>query len=98
MDFKFKGSLDKIGVKILHELQKNARMPYSKIGRRVGLSSPAVAERVKKMEDAGIICGYHVIVDHEKIGYPIIAFIFLTTRSEKYNRIYKFAENTSEIY
>ena len=87
MNFNFERSLDQIGVKILHELQKNARMPFSEIGRRVGLSSPAVAERVKKMEDAGIICGYHVKVDHEKIGYPIVAFIFLTTQSEKYNKL-----------
>ena len=98
MDFKFERSLDQIGVKILHELQMNARMSFSEIGRRVGLSSPAVAERVKKMEDAGIICGYHIKVDHEKIGYPIVAFIFLTTQSEKYNKVYKFAENTSEIF
>jgi len=48
MDFKFERLLDQIGVKILYELQMNARMPFSEIGRRVGLSSPAVAERVKK--------------------------------------------------
>ncbi len=97
MDFKFERSLDQIGVKILHELQMNARMSFSEIGRRVGLSSPAVAERVKKMEDAGIICGYHVKVDHKKIGLPILAFIFLTTQSDKYNRVYAYAEKTSEI-
>lgn len=98
MDFKFERSLDHIGIKILHELQKNARIPFSEIGRRVGLSSPAVAERVRKMEGAGIICGYHVNVNHEKIGFPIVAFIFLTTQSEKYNKVYKFAENTSRIF
>jgi Lrp/AsnC family transcriptional regulator, leucine-responsive regulatory protein len=98
MDFKIERLLDQIGVKILHELQKNARMPFSKIGRRVGLSSPAVTERVKKMEDTGIICGYHVKIDHKKIGCPIIAFIFLTTQPEKYNKIYRFAENSSEIF
>ena len=97
MYFKFERSLDQIGVKILNELQMNARISFSEIGRRVGLSSPAVAERVKKMEEVGIICGYHADFDHEKIGFPILAFIFLTTKSEKYNKVYDFAENTQEI-
>ena len=97
MDFKFDRSLDQLGVKILNELQMNARISFSEIGRRVGLSSPAVAERVKKMEELGIICGYHAKVDHEKIGFPVLAFIFLTTKSEKYNKVYDFAENTQEI-
>jgi Lrp/AsnC family transcriptional regulator, leucine-responsive regulatory protein len=97
MYFKFERLLDQIGLKILNELQMNARISFSEIGRRVGLSSPAVAERVKKMEEAGIICGYHANVDHEKIGFPILAFIFLTTKSEKYDKVYEFAENTQEI-
>jgi Lrp/AsnC family transcriptional regulator, leucine-responsive regulatory protein len=98
MGLKIESSLDKIGVKILHELQKNARISFSEIGRRIGLSSPAVAERVKKMEEAGIICGYHAKVDHEKIGCPIAAFIFLTTQSGKYKKVFKLAESSSEIF
>ena len=97
MDIKFEKALDQIGLNILHELQMNARISFSEIGRRVGLSSPAVAERVKKMEEAGLISGYYATVDHEKIGYPILAFIFVTTRSEKNNKFYTFAENTLEI-
>jgi Lrp/AsnC family transcriptional regulator, leucine-responsive regulatory protein len=97
MDIKFERVLDQIGLKILHELQMNARISFSEVGRRVGLSSPAVAERVKKMEEAGIICGYHIKVDYEKIGFPILAFVFLTTQSEKYKKLYTFAEDTLEI-
>ena len=97
MDFKFESSLDKIGLNILKELQTNARLSYSEIGRRVGLSSPAVTERIKRMEDIGIICGYHANVDYTKIGFPILAFVFLTTLSEKYNEVYSFIEQTSEI-
>ena len=97
MNLKFERSLDQIDVKILHELQKNARISFSEVGRRVGLSSPAVAERVKKLEEAGMVCGYHVKVNREKIGFPVLAFIFLTTQTEKYNKIYSFAEHTSEI-
>ena len=73
MNFKFESALDMLGVKILRELQQDARISFSELGRRVGLSSPAVAERVKKMEEAGIICGYHAKLDREKIGHPILA-------------------------
>ena len=55
MSFKFESTLDALGIKILRELQHDARISFSELGRRVGLSSPAVAERVKKMEEAGII-------------------------------------------
>jgi Lrp/AsnC family leucine-responsive transcriptional regulator len=67
--------LDEIGWHILSELQANARISFSELGRRVGLSIPAVTERVRRMEDAGIITGYHADVDPAKVGLPIMAFI-----------------------
>ena len=67
--------LDEIGWKILRELQENARISFAELGRRVSLSIPAVTERVRRLEDAGIITGYHAEVDAEKIGLPITAFI-----------------------
>lgn len=97
MDIKFKRLLDQIGIKILHELQMDARISYSELGRRVGLSSPAVTERVRKLEDAGIICGYHIKIDREKTGFPILAFIFLTAPLEQDAAIYTFINETSEI-
>ncbi|MDR1481975.1 MAG: AsnC family transcriptional regulator [Synergistaceae bacterium] len=69
---------DDIGLKILLTLQKNARISFSDLGRRVGLSSPAVAERIHRMEEAGYIKEYRTIVDTEKIGFPITAFISVT--------------------
>ena len=54
MNTKVESPVDSIGVKILRELQMNARSNFSRIGRKVGLSSPAVAERVYKMESATI--------------------------------------------
>jgi Lrp/AsnC family transcriptional regulator, leucine-responsive regulatory protein len=97
MDIKYKKALDQIGIKILRELQMNARTAFSEIGRRVGLSSPAVAERVQKRKEAGIICGYHANIDPEKIGYPISAFIHLTTKTENTPKVYEFARNASEV-
>jgi len=97
MNAKFKSSVDKIGMNILRELQKNARSTFSEIGRKVGLSSPAVAERVYKMEGAGIINGYHADINQNFLGQDIMAFITLTTQPEKYQKIYSFAEGQKEI-
>lgn len=67
--------LDEINWEILQALQEDARLSYSELGRRVGLSSPAVVERVRRLEDAGIIAGYRAEVNLEKLGLPIIAFM-----------------------
>lgn len=69
--------LDQLNWAILEELQKNARASFSEIGRKVGLSSPAVAERVKKMEDSGVINSYKVNISHQKTGYQLRAVITL---------------------
>ncbi len=67
--------LDEIGWKILMELQENARLSFAELGRRVGLSTPAVAQRVRRLEDEGIIKAYRAEVDPVKVGLPILAFI-----------------------
>ncbi|AIM59259.1 ArsR family transcriptional regulator [Cellulophaga lytica] len=69
--------IDAISWKILNYLQKNARESFANIGRQVGLSAPAVAERVKKMEDLGIITGYNAMVSHTETGYQLKAIITL---------------------
>lgn len=74
--------MDEINWRLLAELQRNARVTYSELGRRVGLTAPAVAERVKRLEEAGIITGYRVELDFEKIGLPISAYIRLSGTNE----------------
>ncbi|MEM9955189.1 MAG: Lrp/AsnC family transcriptional regulator [Chloroflexota bacterium] len=71
----YSSMLDDINQQILHELQTDARISYTEIGRRVGLTGPAVAERVSRMEELGIIIGYETVLDSEKLGYPISVFI-----------------------
>lgn len=73
--------LDNTDWAILRELQTDARLPFAEIGRRVGLSSPAVQERVRKLEIAGIITGYKAQVKTENLGLPIKAIIRLKTPS-----------------
>ena len=70
-------SIDNLNWKILKCLQVNARMSNAEIGRRVGISSPAVSERIKKMEDAEIIQGYTTFVSPFEAGYQLKALITL---------------------
>jgi Lrp/AsnC family transcriptional regulator, leucine-responsive regulatory protein len=69
--------LDSIDWKILRELQQDSRLSFNELGRRVGLSSPAAAERVRTLEDTGVITGYGARVDRAKVGLPLLAFIQL---------------------
>lgn len=71
--------LDNLSWKILKCLQINARQSNSKIGRDVGISSPAVSERIKKMEDSGIITGYFTLISSYEVGYQLKAIITLRT-------------------
>lgn len=75
--------LDETGQRILIALQENARLSYSELGRQIGLSAPAVAERVRRLEEAGIITGYHASVDPTKLGYAITAFIRISPIGER---------------
>jgi Lrp/AsnC family transcriptional regulator, leucine-responsive regulatory protein len=67
--------IDTYDTRILAELQRDARISMSELGRRVHLSQPAVAERVKKLEISGVITGYHAAVSPQMLGYGIRAFV-----------------------
>lgn len=67
--------IDTYDERILAELQRDARLPMAELGRRVHLSQPAVTERVRKLEAAGVIRGYHAVVDPLKLGYSLRAVI-----------------------
>jgi Lrp/AsnC family leucine-responsive transcriptional regulator len=69
--------LDSADWKILRELQQDARLSYNELGRRVGLSGPGAAERVRKLEDAGVLTSYGAQIDPTKVGLPLLAFIQL---------------------
>ncbi|RWR48813.1 Lrp/AsnC family transcriptional regulator [Sinirhodobacter huangdaonensis] len=74
--------LDRLDIAILEALQDNARTPLSEVGRRVGLSQPATSERVKRLEDRGIIAGYAVRLDPAALGLGMMAIIRLKTTHE----------------
>jgi Lrp/AsnC family leucine-responsive transcriptional regulator len=89
--------LDRIGLRILSVLQENARMPLSRIGQKVGLSAPAVAERLRKLEEAGIITGYHARIAPAAVGRTVCAFVSLTTDPNNYKAVLTLAEEMHQI-
>jgi Lrp/AsnC family leucine-responsive transcriptional regulator len=60
---------------ILAELQRDSRVSFSELGRRVHMSSPAVTERVRRMEQTGVITGYHATVDAQAAGWSVLALV-----------------------
>ena len=89
--------LDDIGWKILHELQEDARISLAELGRRVGLSTAAVLERVRRMEEERVILGYHAEIDREKLGVSITAFIRITVQGEVLKRAIATAEKLASV-
>ena len=89
--------VDEIDWKILKELQINARISFAELGRRVGLTTPAVIERIRKLEDAQIITGYAAEIDTAKVGLPILAFIRMSISGVDYSHIIEVAKDSSEV-
>ena len=69
--------MDELNWNILNKLQHNARNSFVNLGKEVGLTSPAVAERVNKLENSGVILGYKPIIDYHKLGFQLRAIITL---------------------
>ena len=89
--------MDETGWRILEELQQNARISFSELGRRVALTPPAAAERVRRMEEAGIIAGYRAQPAHDRIGLPITAFIRWTASGNDCAYLGEVAKEIPEI-
>jgi Lrp/AsnC family leucine-responsive transcriptional regulator len=97
MTLETKRLLDEVGWRLLQELQANARLSFAELGRRVGLSLPAVAERVRRMEEIGIITGYHAEVSLPKVGLPIIVFIRMNVPRDHYPAFTTLIHNLPEV-
>ena len=89
--------LDEIDRKLIQILQEDARMSYAELGRQVGLTTPAVIERVRKLEDSKIICGYRAEIDTARVGLPITAFIRMSIAGVDYSHIIEVAESSNEV-
>ena len=82
-------AIDDVGWRIIEHLQRDGRMSFAELGRRVGLTLPAVAERVRKMQDAGVITGFRAEINPATIGLPIAAFIRISVVGDVFARIAK---------
>ncbi|MHC1723495.1 MAG: Lrp/AsnC family transcriptional regulator [Aminipila sp.] len=89
--------MDNTDLNIINILQKNGRSTIKEIGEKVGLTSPAVTERIRRLEGAEIITGYSAEVDRSKLGKAISAYINVDVYPKKYELFCKFCEETDEI-
>jgi len=81
--------LDETGRKLLAVLQKDARLSYAELGRRIGLSPAATAERLRRLEEAGVVTGYRAEIDREALGLPVLAIVRLSCDGAKYRPFLK---------
>ncbi|AZO74227.1 MAG: Lrp/AsnC family transcriptional regulator [Mesorhizobium sp.] len=86
MSFQALIPLDETDMSIIEALQENGRLAISELGRRIGLSQPATSERVKRLEERGVISGYHAVVDAKKLGLGMMAVIRVRTTHENIQR------------
>lgn len=89
--------MDGYGRKLLHELQSNARLSVAELGRRIGLSPTATAERLKQMEEVGILHGYTVEIDRECLGLEVLAFIRMSCHGQQYHRLLDYVQTLEEV-
>ena len=75
--------MDALDRKALPLLMKDGRITWSDLGQALGLSAPAAAERVRKLEEHGVIKGYSAILDAEALGYSLTAFVFVTLNDQR---------------
>ncbi|MDX2161057.1 MAG: Lrp/AsnC family transcriptional regulator [bacterium] len=78
--------IDAPGWGILRRLQENARLTFREIGEAVGLTAPAVAERVRRLEETGVISGYHAEIDPARAGLTVRAFVHLNSNTRQSER------------
>ena len=89
--------LDSTDRSLLDELQRDARVSRAELGRRVGLSPPAVAERLERLLDAGVICGFHAEVDPRAVGYALSAIVRVRPAPRQLAAVADLARSTPEV-
>ncbi len=89
--------LDELNRRLLTELQEDGRLSNAELGRRVGLSAPAVAERVTRMRESGVILGIHAVVDPRALGYALSAILRIRPAPRELPTVADLARNTPEV-
>jgi Lrp/AsnC family leucine-responsive transcriptional regulator len=89
--------LDDPNLCLIRELQQDARLSFAELGRRVGLSSPAVAERLARLEETGVITGYHADVDPRALGFTLGAIVRIRPAGRELHKVAELAQRTPEV-
>ena len=89
--------IDDTNHRLLAELQENARLSLAELGRRVGLSSPAVAERLQRLERDGVIRGYHADIDPRALGLALGAIVRIRPAPGQLENVAELARRTPEV-
>lgn len=89
--------MDAYGRKLLDELQNNSRLSVAELGRRIGLSPTATAERLRQMEEVGILRAFTVEIDREALGLEVMAFIRMSCNGHQYHRVLEFVQTLEEV-
>jgi Lrp/AsnC family leucine-responsive transcriptional regulator len=89
--------LDAVNLRLLEELTLDGRVGMAELGRRVGMSAPAVAERVQRLERAGVIKGYCAEIDPGAVGFPVSAVVRIRPSPGQLQRIPEIARETPEV-
>ncbi|MCG6499873.1 Lrp/AsnC family transcriptional regulator [Kitasatospora sp. A2-31] len=91
------GNLDHVDWAIIEQLQREARISLSELGRRVNLSPSATTERVRNLEAVGVITGYHAEIDLAKVGYPVLAVVRLKYPGNRHEPLRRLLADRREI-
>ena len=91
------GLLDSFSRKLLDELQANARLSTAELARRIGLSPTATAERMRQLEESGIIEGYGARIDPEALGVGLQAFLRVSSTGPNYLRLLEYLRTLEEV-
>ena len=89
--------LDDANCRLLAELQADARLSFAELGRRLGLSSPAVAERVGRLEETGVIKGYRAEIDPRAVGFTLGVVIRIRPAPRELHKVAELAQRTPEV-
>jgi Lrp/AsnC family transcriptional regulator, leucine-responsive regulatory protein len=89
--------LDTTNVSLLRELEADARLSLAELGRRVGLSSPAVADRLERLEEAGVIRGYRAEIDPRALGYELAVVLRIRPAPRELKKVAELARRTPEV-
>jgi Lrp/AsnC family transcriptional regulator, leucine-responsive regulatory protein len=90
-------TIDDANRRLLAELQRDARLSFAELGRRVGLSSPAVAERLGRLEEAGVITGYRAEVDPRAVGFTLGVVMRIRPAPRELRKVAELAQRTPEV-